>query len=122
MKTTNQLKLLPDNQPLIIAGPCSAESEEQVLQTARALKKDHRVNLFRAGVWKPRTRPGSFEGQGSVALEWLQTVKSETGLPTSVEVANVKHVYQSLKRELTYYGLVRVQQPTLSQYKKLPML
>ena len=97
MKTTNEWLLLPDSQPLIIAGPCSAESEEQVLETARRLKQDHRVKIFRAGVWKPRTRPGSFEGHGSIALKWLQSVKAETGLPTAVEVANVKHVYESLK-------------------------
>ncbi|WP_266204494.1 chorismate mutase [Pontibacter kalidii] len=83
--------------PTVIAGPCSAESEEQMLQTARELKKDHRVSIFRAGIWKPRTRPGQFEGVGKVGLEWLQTVKQETGLQTAVEVANTQHVEEALK-------------------------
>ncbi|TXC76040.1 chorismate mutase [Luteibaculum oceani] len=89
--------LIPEHQPLVIAGPCSAETEEQVLETAKALKQDQRVNVFRAGVWKPRTRPGSFEGNGSKALPWLQRVKTEVGLPVAIEVANVKHVYEALK-------------------------
>ena len=92
MKQIKDWEIMPKDQPLIIAGPCSAESEEQVIETAKRLKEDHRVNIFRAGVWKPRTRPGSFEGHGSVALDWLKTAKQETGLPTAVEVANVKHV------------------------------
>lgn len=83
--------------PLIIAGPCSAETEEQVLSTARQLASLKKVNIFRAGIWKPRTRPGSFEGVGSAGLEWLKKAKTETGLPTAVEVANVKHVYEALK-------------------------
>ncbi|MCC9136133.1 chorismate mutase [Pontibacter silvestris] len=83
--------------PTVIAGPCSAESEEQMLQTARELKKDPRVSIFRAGVWKPRTRPGMFEGYGTAALEWLKTVKQETGLQTAVEVANTSHVEEALK-------------------------
>ncbi|QCR23057.1 chorismate mutase [Pontibacter sp. SGAir0037] len=84
--------------PTVIAGPCSAESEEQMLQTARELQKDsRRVHIFRAGIWKPRTRPGMFEGVGRVGLEWLRTVKHETGLPTAVEVANTKHVEEALE-------------------------
>ncbi|QHL86603.1 3-deoxy-7-phosphoheptulonate synthase [Nibribacter ruber] len=83
--------------PTVIAGPCSAETEEQMLQTARALQQDHRVSVFRAGIWKPRTRPGLFEGIGQVGLEWLQNVKSETGLQTAVEVANTQHVEQALR-------------------------
>lgn len=86
-----------DNQPLIISGPCSAESEEQLLQTARGLAKIDTVKLFRAGVWKPRTRPNMFEGHGEKALKWLSTVKQETGLKTTVEVANPKHVELALK-------------------------
>lgn len=86
-----------DGQPLIISGPCSAESEEQVLQTAHELSKIGAVKLFRAGVWKPRTRPNLFEGHGEKALEWLQKVKQETGLKTTVEVANPKHVELALK-------------------------
>lgn len=79
-------------KPLLIAGPCSAETEEQTLETARQLAKDHRVSMIRAGIWKPRTRPGSFEGVGEVGLGWMQKVKAETGLPVTVEVANAKHV------------------------------
>jgi len=65
--------------PLVIAGPCSAETEEQVLEIAHALK-DTDVNYYRAGIWKPRTRPGNFEGVGAIGLKWLQRVKEETGL------------------------------------------
>ena len=87
-----ELDLLPlnlpsDNErPLVIAGPCSAESEEQVIKTAHelALKGCHN---FRAGIWKPRTKPGGFEGQGEKALPWLQRVKKETGMLVSTEVA-----------------------------------
>jgi len=84
------------DRPLIIAGPCSAESEEQMLDTARQLKQNG-VKVFRAGIWKPRTRPNAFEGFGSKALPWLKKVKEETGMYTATEVANVKHVYEALK-------------------------
>jgi chorismate mutase len=83
-------------KPVIIAGPCSAESEEQVLCTAVSLA-EMGIKIFRAGIWKPRTRPNAFEGVGSVGLQWLQTVKKETGMLISTEVANVKHVYEALK-------------------------
>lgn len=83
-------------RPLVIAGPCSAESEEQVLATARQLK-DQGIEIFRAGIWKPRTRPNSFEGVGSIGLEWLQLVQKEVGMKVSTEVANVKHVYEALR-------------------------
>lgn len=76
---------------LVIAGPCSAETEEQVLTVARALK-DSQVSIFRAGIWKPRTRPGGFEGVGAIGLKWLQKAKAETGLMLAVEVANATHV------------------------------
>lgn len=82
---------------MVIAGPCSAESEEQMLQTALGLKKVKGVSVFRAGIWKPRTRPGSFQGVGSVGLEWLRTVKQETGLRTACEVANAAQTEQALK-------------------------
>ena len=85
------------NNPLLIAGPCSLETEEQVMETARLLAKDHRVFIFRGGVWKPRTRPGSFEGVGSVGLKWLAQVKKETGLPVGTEVANAQHTEEALK-------------------------
>jgi chorismate mutase len=85
----------PD-RPLIIAGPCSAESEEQVLTTARQLASQG-IKIYRAGIWKPRTRPNAFEGVGSVGLPWLKKVKEQLGMYTSTEVANVKHVYEALK-------------------------
>ena len=81
----------------VVAGPCSAESEEQLLSTAKLLKASGRVSLFRAGVWKPRTRPDSFEGMGERALPWLTRVKEETGFPVAVEVANAGHVELVLK-------------------------
>jgi chorismate mutase len=85
------------NNPLLIAGPCSLETEEQTLTTAKLLSKDHRVFMFRGGLWKPRTRPGSFEGIGSVGLTWLKRVKEETGLPVCTEVANTQHTEEALK-------------------------
>ena len=85
------------DNPLLISGPCSLESEEQAMATARELAKDKRVFVYRGGIWKPRTRPGSFEGMGSIALEWLKTVKEETGLMTGTEVANAQHVEECLK-------------------------
>ncbi|MFO8129753.1 MAG: chorismate mutase [Bacteroidales bacterium] len=78
--------------PLIISGPCSAESEKQVLETAQALAKLHGISVFRAGVWKPRTRPGDFEGQGLKALSWLKKATRETGLKTAVETGLPEHV------------------------------
>lgn len=83
-------------KPFVIAGPCSAESLEQVLETARALKQEGHTQLFRAGVWKPRTRPGQFEGAGYDALSWLQTMRQEVGLPFVIEVANADHVEKAL--------------------------
>lgn len=92
---------LPDLQrPLVIAGPCSAESEEQILQTAHAIKNIPGVRLFRAGIWKPRTRPNAFEGLGELALPWLAKVKQETGLLTTTEVATAKHVEACLKHNI----------------------
>lgn len=85
------------SEPLLIAGPCSAETEEQLVATAHLLAQTGRVTALRAGIWKPRTRPGEFEGIGSIGLEWLNTAKKETGLPTTVEVANAKHVEEALK-------------------------
>ena len=82
-------------RPLVIAGPCSAESEEQVLTTGRALAANG-VKIFRAGIWKPRTKPGGFEGVGMVGLPWLQKLKAETGMYTAVEVATKAHVEAAL--------------------------
>lgn len=87
------------NHPLVIAGPCSAETEEQVLNIAHQLK-DTDVNYYRAGIWKPRTRPGMFEGVGALGLKWLQKVKSETGLKTATEVANKAHVELALEHDI----------------------
>ncbi len=83
-------------RPLIIAGPCSAETEEQVLKTAHDLAKDG-IKIFRAGIWKPRTKPGGFEGIGAEGLQWLKRVKEETGMLTSTEVATRQHVEEALK-------------------------
>jgi chorismate mutase len=85
--------------PLVIAGPCSAETEEQVLKIARELK-DSKVSVFRAGIWKPRTRPGGFEGVGEIGLKWLQKAKAETGLQMAVEVANAAHVKLALEHDI----------------------
>lgn len=84
--------LLPSGQPTIIAGPCSAETREQVLATAQAIAPIPGLRIFRAGVWKPRTRPGSFEGSGQAALEWLREARELTGLQLAVEVATPAHV------------------------------
>jgi chorismate mutase len=83
-------------RPILIAGPCSAESETQVVETAKELAK-FGVNLFRAGIWKPRTRPGAFEGIGTEGLRWLKRVKEETGMLVTTEVANTQHVFEALK-------------------------
>lgn len=88
------------NNPLIIAGPCSLETEEQTMETARMLAKDHRVFVYRGGVWKPRTRPGSFEGIGSIGLKWLQMVREETGMPVGTEIANAQHAEEALNAGL----------------------
>lgn len=93
------LPLFPDlnlQRPVVIAGPCSAESEEQVLRTARELSANG-IKIFRAGIWKPRTSPGGFEGVGLIGLPWLKKVKDETGMLTATEVANRKHVEQALE-------------------------
>lgn len=84
------------SEPLLISGPCSAETEEQLLATAHLLAKTGKVSVLRAGIWKPRTRPGEFEGIGSIGLTWLKRAKEETGLPTAVEVATAKHVEEAL--------------------------
>jgi len=83
-------------RPMIISGPCSAETEEQVIETATRLAKTGKVDVLRAGIWKPRTRPGMFEGIGAKGLPWLQQAKKLTGLPTTVEVATGKQVEDAL--------------------------
>src|ERR1700722_15884084 len=87
-------------RPLIISGPCSAETEEQVIETAVRLHKTGRVDMLRAGIWKPRTRPGSFEGIGAKGLPWLQEAKKLTGIPVAVEVATGKQVEDALTFEV----------------------
>ena len=86
-----------NKRPLIISGPCSAETEEQVLTTAKSLAATNKIDMLRAGIWKPRTKPGLFEGIGTKALEWLVEAKKQTGLPTTVEVATAKHVQDALQ-------------------------
>ena len=99
--TTNKINTRPvedvwQKRPLIISGPCSAETEEQVIETASQLAQTGKVDVLRAGIWKPRTRPGSFEGIGTKGLPWLQRAKRETGLLTAVEVATAKQVQDAL--------------------------
>jgi chorismate mutase len=84
--------IFKQKRPLLIAGPCSAETEEQVIQTAQRLKNTGKIDVLRAGIWKPRTRPGAFEGIGTKGLPWLQKAKELTGLPIAVEVAKASHV------------------------------
>jgi len=86
-----------DKRPIIISGPCSAETEEQVLETATRLAATGKVDMLRAGIWKPRTKPGMFEGIGTKALSWLANAKKATGLPVTVEVATAKHVENALQ-------------------------
>jgi chorismate mutase len=88
------------NTPLIISGPCGAESERQVMETAIAIAELNKVNVLRAGIWKPRTRPDSFEGAGENGLKWLKKAKKETGLKTTVEVAKAEHVELALKYDV----------------------
>ena len=88
---------LTHKQPVVISGPCSAETELQVLETAIRLAKTGKVDLLRAGIWKPRTKPGNFEGVGAEGLPWLQKARDITGLPYAVEVATAKHVEAALE-------------------------
>lgn len=97
---TRPITLFNQKRPVVISGPCSAESEEQVLQTCVQLAETGKVDVLRAGIWKPRTRPNSFEGIGSIGLKWLKKAKDQTGLPVSVEVANFNHVFESLKHDI----------------------
>lgn len=95
-----QTWLTKDKRPIVIAGPCSAETEEQVLETGRRIFKTGKVDIFRAGIWKPRTRPNSFEGVGIKGLPWLKKVKDLTGMPVTVEVAKTSHVEACLAFEI----------------------
>lgn len=97
--TTNSSNVLTNKQPVIIAGPCSAESEEQLLNTAHALSSRTGTTVLRAGIWKPRTNPGGFEGIGLIGLSWLLRAKKETGLKTAIEVATAEHASNALQFE-----------------------
>ncbi|MCM4159892.1 3-deoxy-7-phosphoheptulonate synthase [Antarcticibacterium flavum] len=103
MENKKELRTWLDNfnldHPLVIAGPCSAETEDQVVEIAKQLK-DSDVSVLRAGIWKPRTRPGNFEGVGALGLKWMQTAKAETGLLTTTEVANPAHVDLALEHDI----------------------
>ena len=105
MNLINTIKILQEwglgdgSRPLIVSGPCSAETSHQMLTTANELT-DAGVNVFRAGIWKPRTRPGSFEGIGSKGLQWMREVKQKTGMLTAIEVANAAHVEAALKNDI----------------------
>lgn len=98
-ETRKWLTAFTKEHPFLIAGPCSAETEAQVLQTAHLLKNT-KAQVLRAGIWKPRTRPGNFEGVGKKGLKWLQKAKAETGLLTATEVANPQHVELALKHDI----------------------
>jgi chorismate mutase len=103
MENTKEMRKWLDDMnlshPLVIAGPCSAETEEQVLKIAHELK-DSKTSIYRAGIWKPRTRPGGFEGVGAIGLKWLQKAKAETGLLMAVEIANAAHVKLALEHDI----------------------
>lgn len=108
--------IFEEPRPSLVAGPCSAESEEQVMETAKGLK-ELGVNVFRAGIWKPRTHPGSFEGVGAPGLKWLQRVQKECGLKVATEVASEKHVYECLKHgvDVVWIGARTTANPFLVQ-------
>lgn len=108
--------MFTEPRPSVIAGPCSAESEEQVMETAKGLR-DLGINVFRAGIWKPRTHPGSFEGVGAEGLRWMQRAKKEYGLKISTEVASEKHVFDCLKFgvDLVWLGARTTANPFLVQ-------
>ncbi len=108
--------MFTEPRPSVVAGPCSAESEEQVMETAKGLK-ELGINVFRAGIWKPRTHPGSFEGVGSEGLEWMRKAKEEYGLKISTEVASEKHVFECLKYgvDLIWIGARTTANPFLMQ-------
>ena len=108
--------MFTEPRPSVIAGPCSAETKEQVMETAKGLK-DLGINVFRAGIWKPRTHPGSFEGIGVEGLGWMQQVKKEYGLKISTEVASERHVFECIKFgvDLVWWGARTTANPFLVQ-------
>jgi chorismate mutase len=100
LNIANKADWLPQKNPIIISGPCSVESEEQVLQTAQEVSKPGKVSILRGGIWKPRTRPNSFEGVGAEGLKWLKQAGNQVGLPVATEVANAEHVEACLKNDI----------------------
>ena len=108
MENKKELRNWLDNfglkHPLVIAGPCSAETEKQVLKIAHQLK-DSDATVLRAGIWKPRTRPGNFEGVGSLGLKWMQRAKEETGMMITTEVANANHVDLALEHDVDIFWI-----------------
>lgn len=108
--------IFPEGEPLVIAGPCSAESEIQVMETARRIKALG-VNVFRAGIWKPRTHPNTFEGVGSEGLKWMQRVRNELGMKVCTEVACEKHIFECLKYgvDMVWLGARTTANPFLVQ-------
>ena len=108
--------MFTEPRPSVVAGPCSAETEEQVMETAKGLK-EMGINVYRAGIWKPRTHPGSFEGVGAPGLKWMQRAKKEYGLKISTEVASEKHVFECLKYgvDLVWLGARTTANPFLVQ-------
>ena len=108
--------MFTEPRPSVVAGPCSAETEEQIMETAAGLK-DLGINVFRAGIWKPRTHPGSFEGIGTEGLKWMQRAKKEFGLKIATEVASEKHVFECLKFgvDLVWLGARTTANPFLVQ-------
>ena len=108
--------MFTEPRPSVVAGPCSAETEEQVMETAKGLK-EMGINVYRAGIWKPRTHPGSFEGVGAPGLKWMQRAKREYGLKIATEVASEKHVFECLKYgvDLVWLGARTTANPFLVQ-------
>ena len=108
--------MFTEPRPSVVAGPCSAESKEQIMETAKGLR-ELGINVFRAGIWKPRTHPGCFEGVGAEGLEWLQKVRQEYGLKVSTEVASEKHVTECLKHgiDMVWLGARTTANPFLVQ-------
>ena len=108
--------MFTEPRPSVVAGPCSAESEEQIMETAKGLK-ELGINVFRAGIWKPRTHPGCFEGIGVPGLRWMQKAKKEYGLKIATEVASEKHVFECLKHgvDLVWIGARTTANPFLVQ-------
>ena len=106
-------QILKNSGKIIIAGPCSAETQEQVIETAKALAADGRVNYLRAGIWKPRTSPGAFEGVGAEGFQWLNQAKTITGLPIATEVGSERHIYEALKHgvDMLWIGARTVSSP-----------